>query len=275
MFPWKKIGMTAAAAAILVGGGLNHDSLAATKKRSAGASTKKMPPTEGHISSDPGSATIKEAALLKWGAVDPPSKGKHDQFFFRGAFLEATPVEGQKNVYSLKFLPIAILENEERSITIDNYTNGVSVEREVADQKWLKSFKKGNIAEVRQYYEEAKEGGIGHAQMMVYTFHQDIVPYPVAAQSYVKTPGLEMEQYMNAMKSIELSDDKGGGDNLFKDALDSLASSAPSPEVKAKATELLASIFSAKPSGKPMMKGSPIGGMPESTPPPGTKTKKK
>ncbi len=263
MTVWKRGLVLAIAGTFLVGlTGLQQAE--AAKKRRAPA---KKAPTEGRISTDPGSATIKENALLKWGPVDPPNTGKNEEFFFRGAFLESTAMkdaEGKdiKGRFVLKFLPIEIVENEERSITFDKFANGVTVEREVLNKDFFKPLKRGNVVEVRQWYEVKDEGGQGHARMLAYIFHQDILPYPTSAQAYIKTPELQMEQYLNALKAVEMADDKGSGDNVFKDALDALASSAPDPQVKSKAAELLASIFNAQPSGKPMLKAAPPGAEP-------------
>jgi hypothetical protein len=250
---WKK-GLLLVITTILVGSLASSATWAARRKGGA-----KAPPAEGKISSDPGAATIKEAGLLKWGAVDPPSTGKNDEFFFRGVFLESvqqTDAEGKtiKNAYVLKFLPVEIVENEERSIGFDNFANGINVKREVLHKDFWKNLNKGNVVEVRQWYEVVEEGGQGHAKMMGFIYHQDILPYPTAPLAYIKQPGLYMEQYLNALKGVEISSDKGSGDQIFKDALDALASSAPDPQVKEKATALLAQIFSAQPSGKPMLK---------------------
>lgn len=219
---------------------------------------KTVAPAEGKISSDPGAATIRENALLKWQAVDPPSTGKNDEYFFRGVFVESIPqkdADGKdiKNNFVLKFLPIEIVENEERAIGFDNFANGVDVKREVLHKDFWKNMEKGNVVEVRQWYEIVDQGGQGHAKMMGFIYHQDILPYPTSSVAYVKTPGLQMEQYLNALKGVEMSG-KGGGDNEFKDALDALASSAPNPQVKEKAAQLLSSMFGAQPSGKPLPK---------------------
>ena len=256
MKPGKK-GLWVIVFALAVGLLAQAPAWAAKARRKAKPAAK--PPAEGKISSDPGAATVREAALLKWGAVDPPSTGKNDEFFFRGVFLESVPqkdAEGKdiKNFYVLKFLPIEIVENEERSIGFDHFTNGIEVTREILHKDFWKNLEKGNVVEVRQWYEIVDEGGQGHAKMMGYIFHQDILPYPTPPLAYIKQPGLEMEQYLNALKGVEISGDKGSGDQEFKDALDALASSAPNPQVKEKASQLLAQIFNAQPSGKPLLK---------------------
>lgn len=249
MKPWRKIFVMGA---VLMLGAVSLSPAWAAKKKSSAAPGS----SEAHISSDPGSATVHENQLLKWTEVDPPNIGKNDQFFFRGVFLEvesAKDAQGNdiRGTYDLKVLPISILENSERGLTFEKFANGVDLIRTIPDSKWLKNFKKGNVVEVKQWYETVDQGGTGHAKMVGYIFHQDIVPYPIGAEAFVKTPGLQMEQYLNALKGLELSGEKGG-DNVLKDALDALASSAPNAEVKAKATQLLSQMFGAQPTGKPL-----------------------
>src|SRR5262245_48666537 len=102
------------------------------------------------ISSDPGAPTVKENRLLKWVEVDPPNVGKNDQFFVRGVLLDIADAKdpqgnGIKDTYIMKVLPIAILENNERSIDLNEFMSGVDIVRTIPDKKWLKNFKKGNV----------------------------------------------------------------------------------------------------------------------------------
>lgn len=223
---------------------------AATKKRRSAA---KKPAAGGKISSDPNAATLKEASLLKWGAVKPPKRGKNFEFFARGVFMEATPVEGEKDNYTIKILPIEVLQNEQRYITMDAFTNGFTINREL-DKKELKDYQVGKVIEVKQYYTTLEEGGQGHAKLVAYAFNQDVMPYPVGPAAYIKKAGLEPEQYLNALRGLEMSGEKSTDDTELKTGVDALASSAPDANVKTKAKELLAQIFSAQPSGQPMLK---------------------
>lgn len=244
----------AAGAALLLALSLIPQAQAAKKKGSSASA----PGTgdNAKISSDPGAATVKENRLLKWTEVDPPNVGKNDQFFFRGIFVDSATYRGAdnkeiKDTFTLTILPVSILENSERGITFEKFANGVEVVKLIPDKKWLGKFKKGNVVEVKQWYETVDQGGTGHAKMVGYIFHQDIVPYPVGPQAFLKTPGLDMEQYLNALKGLEMTSDKNP-DNVLKDSLDALASSATNPEVKSKAKDLLAQIFNAQPTGMPL-----------------------
>jgi len=253
MKPWRKIfilGTTLMLAASLI------SPAQAAKKRSSKAAAAPGTGDNAKISSDPGAPTVKENKLLKWVEVDPPNIGKNDQFFFRGVVLDVVPLkdaEGKdvKDAYTIKVLPISILENNERSIDLQEFLNGVDIVRSIPDKKWMKDIKKGNVIEIKQWYETVDQGGQGHAKMVGYIFHQDIVPYPVGSQAFIKTPGLQMEQYLNALKGLEMAEDKNT-DDLLKDSLDALASSATNPEVKSKAAALLSQLFNAQPTGKPL-----------------------
>jgi hypothetical protein len=229
--------------ALLMGMGSLHHADAATKKGRAAA---KKPSSAGKISSDPDSATVKEAALLKWGPVKVPQTGKEYDFFMRGVVLDISPIKDQKEFFTIKILPIEILENKERFITMDNYKSGVDITHRLAKQE-MKDLKKGNIIEMKSWYETIDQGGTGHAKMVAYVYHADMLPYPKSAAPYVKLTDIEPEEQLNALTALELYSGNPKEDGL-KDALDALSSS-PNPDVKAKAAQLLSSLYSAQPSG--------------------------
>lgn len=258
---WKKSLTFFAAAALLAGSVAGTPAMAASKKKAAGAS---VPATgdNAKISSDPDAPTVKENRLLKWGPVDPPDRGKNPEFFFRGVFVDMTPTEGgAKDMYRVTFLPVEIVENEYRNVTHDNFVNGITIPVFMPAQL-KKQVKKGGIVEVHEYYTTTEEQAIGHAHMIGFTYHQDILPYPAGPAAYVKQGGLDQEQYLNALKGMELYGDNPKDGDLKK-GLDALASSAPDPQVKEKATALLSSLFGAQPSGQAMLPaatGEPVKG---------------
>ncbi len=238
---------------------------AATTKKKKGAAKK--PTATDRISSDPDAATYKEAALLKWGPVNPPRRGKNAEFFVRGAYVSAVPIEGEKDGYTLTIFPIEVVNNEYRYINLDSFTTGLQLPTRLPKQL-IKKFESGGVVEVNQYYETVDEGGIGHAKMVGFIFHQDIQPYPAGPEAYIKKGGLEQEQYLNALKGVEMYSKKPS-DEEFKIGLDALASSSPNPEVKTKATQMLSQMFNAQPSGRALLAAVP------ETPPPATEKEKK
>jgi len=253
---WKKSLTFFAAAALLAGSVAGTPAMAVTKKKAAAKASAPGTGDNAKISSDPDAPTVKENRLLKWGPVDPPDRGKKPEFFFRGVFVDMTPTEGgAKDMYQVTFLPVEIVENEYRNVTADNFINGMILPVYMPAQL-KKQMKKGGIVEVHEYYTTAEEQAIGHAHMIGFTYHQDLLPYPVGPAAYVKKGGLDQEQYLNALKGMELFGDNPK-DGELKTGLDALASSSPNPEVKAKATALLSSLFGAQPSGQALLPATP------------------
>ncbi|MCC7344665.1 MAG: hypothetical protein IT573_06970 [Deltaproteobacteria bacterium] len=250
---WKKSLTFLAVGALLAGSASFHDALAAKKK--AGA-VKAAPATgdNAKISSDPDAPTVKENRLLKWGAVDPPDRGKNPEFFFRGVYvnMEDMSKEGKgKDFWRLNILPIEVVENEYRNITMEHFMNGIKLPMYLP-KKLKDQFKPGSVVEVHLFYTTKEEQAVGHAKMIAFTYNEQIIPYPAGPASYVKTGGLDPEQYLNALKGMELfgSNPK---DSEVKVGLDALASSSPSGEVKTRAGALLSSMFGAQPSGQALL----------------------
>lgn len=259
---WKKSLTLATALSLVAGGAAFSDALAA-KKKSSGAKKPAATGDNALISSDPGAATVKEHRLLKWGAVDPPDRGKSPEFFVRGVFMEFLPSIGadgkeRKDFYNISLLPVEVVENEYRVITFDSFANGMKIP--VFMPKDLKKqFKPGAMVEVHLYYTTKEEQAVGHAKMIAFSYHEDIIPYPAGAAAYVKKGGLDQEQYLNALKGMEIFGDNPKDEQL-KVGLDALASSSPNTEVKNKATALLSSLFAAAPSGQPLLPPEPAPG---------------
>jgi len=238
------------AAVTLLFGAISPSHAATTKKaRSSATSTTSSDSRDVQkISADPGSATVHESTLLKWGPVNPPWRGKRPEYFVRGALLDAVEVKGSPGTYNIKILPIEVVENQYRYITFDNFKNGFDIEVFLnKDQKKL--LKKGNIIEYKQWYEVKEAGGQGYAKLMDYILHQDFLPYPVTAVAYLKQPNLEWEQYVNAIKAVELANEKPN-DAEVKDILDAIASSVKDQDAKTLATKDLAEWCNAQPTGK-------------------------
>ncbi len=250
---WKQGLVVLVAVTFILGIGLPQASHAAAKKASSSPSASSAGKDSRDIqkiSTDPDSATIHENALLKWGPVNPPYRGKRAEYFVRGAFLEAQEVEGSPGTFKIKILPVEVVENEYRFITFDSFKNGVEFELFLgkAQQKLLK---KGNMIEFKQWYETQDAGGQGYARLINFLLHQDFVPYPATAAAYLKKPGLEWEQYANAIKAVQLANQKPSEQEV-KDMLDALASSGSNPEIKTIAATALSDWFSAQPTGKPL-----------------------
>ena len=257
---WKK-SLTLVTAISLVAGAAALNEVQAAKKRSSGAAKAKTVGTGDNalISSDPGAPTVRENRLLKWGPVDPPDRGKSPEYFVRGAFVEFLPLpedDKRKDFYYMHILPVEVVENEYRVITFDSFTNGMKIP--VFMPKDLKKqFKPGGIVEARLFYTTKEEQAIGHAKMIAFSYNENIIPYPAGPAAYVKKGGLDPEEYLNALKGMELYGDNPKDDQL-KIGLDALASSSPNPEVKAKATALLSSMFGASPSGQALLPREPV-----------------
>lgn len=255
---WKKSLMAATALSLVVGAAGFNDAHAAKKKSSGAAKAKAVGTGDNAlISSDPGAATVREARLLKWGAVDPPDRGKSPEYFVRGVVMNLEPIEGEnrKDFYNINFLPIEVVENEYRVITFDNFTNGMKIPS-FLPKDMKKQFKDGAVVEVHNYYTTKEEQAIGHAKMIAFSYHQDIIPYPAGPAAYIKKGGLDQEQYLNALKGMEIYGDNNK-DSQLKTGLDALASSSPNVEVKNKATALLSSLFGAAPSGQALLPAEP------------------
>lgn len=255
---WNKATIASLAILAIAIGSVHPAAAATRRKKSASPAAAPATGDNAKISSDPGSATVKENKVLKWTHVDPPSTGDISEYEFRGVLVDIQPekdADGKeiKNQYVLKFDVLEVVENEERDITFDIFSGGVTIKRRVVNKDFWKEVKKGKLLDVRQWYEVVDQGAIGHAKMVGYIFHQDITPQPGGPAIYIKKPGLYMEEYRNALNAMAVADDKGSGDPELKDALDALASSASDPAVKAKAGELLSSMYGAQPSGKPML----------------------
>ena len=249
---WKKSLTFLAVGALIAGSSPFHEAHAA-KKKSAG--TKASSPATGDnakISSDPDAPTVKENRLLKWGPVDPPDRGKSKEFFVRGVFVDLTPSkDGIKDFYQMSLLPVEVVENEYRNITLDNFINGMTVSA-FLPRDLKKNFKKGAVVEVHNYYILKEAQAIGHAKMIDFEWHSEIQPYPTGPSAYIKTGGLDPEQYLNALKGMEMFGDNPKSEEL-KIGLDALASSSPNAEVKTKATEMLSRLFGAQPSGQALL----------------------
>ncbi len=265
---WKK-SLTLVTALSLVAGAAALNDAQAAKRKSAGAAKK--PAATGDnalISSDPGAPTVREHRLLKWGPVDPPDRGKSPEYFVRGAFMDLEPIEGEnrKDFYNIVMLPIEVVENEYRVITFENFVTGMKIPA-FLPKDLKKQFKSGAMIEVHNYYTTKEEQAIGHAKMIAFAYHQDIIPYPAGPASYIKKGGLDPEQYLNALKGMEIYSGNPKDEQL-KVGLDALASSSSNLEVKNKATALLSSLFGAAPSGQAMLPPEPApGAAPEAKPP--------
>ncbi|MFO1462764.1 MAG: hypothetical protein U1F66_03235 [bacterium] len=250
---WKKSLTFLAVGALLAGSAVSHEAQAAKKK--AGGAAKSAAPATGDnakISSDPDAPTVKENRLLKWGPVDPPDRGKSKEFFVRGIFVNMEPSkDGIKDTYELTLLPVEIVENEYRNITADHFASGMTVHA-FLPKDLKKQFKQGAMVEVHNYYLLKEAQAIGHAKMIDFEFHSEIVPYPAGPAAYVKKGGLDPEQYLNALKGMEMFGNNPKDDEL-KTGLDALASSSPNAEVKAKAAAMLSSLFGAQPSGRALL----------------------
>jgi hypothetical protein len=259
---WKKSLTLVTALSLIAGAAAFNEAHAAKKRKSSGAAKAKTVGTGDNalISSDPGAATVKEHRLLKWGAVDPPDRGKSPEFFVRGTFVEFLPFldaenKERKDFYNMHILPVEVVENEYRSITFDSFATGMKIP--VFMPKDLKKqFKPGGVVEVHLFYTTKEEQAIGHAKMIAFTYNEQIVPYPAGPAAFIKKGGLDQEQYLNALKGMEIYGDNPK-DNELKVGLDALASSSPNPEVKSKATALLSSLFGAAPSGQALLPATP------------------
>lgn len=263
---WKK-SLTLVTALSLFAGAAAFNEAHAAKKKSAGAAKPKAAGTGDNalISQDPGAATVKENRLLKWGPVDPPDRGKSPEYFVRGVFMDIQPMEGdnRKDFYTLILLPVEVVENEYRVITFDNFANGMRIPA-FLPKDLKKQFKPGGVVEVHNFYTTKEEQAVGHAKMIAFSYNQQLVPYPAGPAAYIKKGGLDQEQYLNALKGMEIYGDNPK-DSELKLGLDALASSSPNTEVKNKATALLSSLFGAAPSGQallPATPDSPDGGKP-------------
>lgn len=253
---WKRSLTFLAVGGLLAGSVSLHDVQAATRKKSSsGGAAKSSAPATGDnakISSDPDAPTVKEARLLKWGPVDPPDRGKKQEFFIRAVFVDLQ--EGKnvdKSTYDMTVLPVEVVQNEYRNVTLDHFNNGLTFTAFVPDAL-KKQLKKGQVVEINEYYSTKEEAAIGHAHMIDYTYHQDILPYPAGPAAYIKLGGLDQEQYLNALKGMEMFGTNPKSDEL-KTGLDALASSSPNSEVKSKATAMLSSMFGAQPSGRALL----------------------
>jgi len=250
---WKKSLTFLAVGALLAGSASFHDALAAKKKSGA---AKAAPATgdNAKISSDPDAPTVKEARLLKWEAVDPPDRGKSPEFFIRGVYVAMESMENEgksKDFYRLTILPVEVVENPYRNVVYDHFVNGLKLPV-FLPKDLKKQFKKGGVVEVKLFYTTKEEQAIGHAKMIAFTYNEQIIPYPAGPASYVKIGGLDPEQYLNALKGMELFGDNPK-DNELKVGLDALASSSPNAEVKSKATAMLGTMFGAQPSGQALL----------------------
>jgi len=199
---------------------------------------------------DPDAPTNREAKVLGWGPVKTPNRGKNPEFMVRGVILEVNKTQDKKGDYfDVKILPIEILNNHQRVLTFDNFTNGVDITLFLPDSK-KKELKKGRLVEFNQYYTEEVEQSIGGAKMVAMTLHKDIQGYAAGPGAYLRKPGFYPVQYKNALKGIKLYQSGIRSDKDAKAGLDYLATKHTDPELKTIAKGTYVEIYEQDPSGK-------------------------
>jgi len=201
------------------------------------------------VAKDPDAPTNREAKVLGWGPVKTPNRGKNPEFMIRGVVLDIEKVKDRQNYYTLKILPIEILNNHQRVIGFDHFLTGVDIVLFLPKSK-VSELKEGRMVEYNQYYTEEVEQAIGGAKMVAMTLHKDIQGYPAGAGAYLKLQGFYPIQYKNALKGAKLHKSGISGDQAIKANLDILATSSEDPELKTSARASYVEFFKSEPTGK-------------------------
>ena len=156
--------------------------------------------------------------LLATQALSEPLRGKNPEFFIRGVITNYQ--ELGKSQYKVTFLPIEVLSNRQHYVTFDRFQNGLDTTLTLTS-KSIRHLKKGNVAELNQYYIVHEEGK-GNAKLIALEFRQDFQAYPASAAPYLNKPDLLEPQLTNALKGLLLFEGSLTDNTKLKDDLDRL-----------------------------------------------------
>lgn len=200
------------------------------------------------VARDPDAPTNEQSKVLGWGPVKTPNRGKNPEFMIRGTLVSLEPVKDAPLTYTVNILPVEIINNHQRFLTMAEFRNGVTLTIKIPKVR-AKELKKGRAVEFNQYYTEEVEQVIGGAKMVAMTLHQDIQGYPAGVGSYLAKPGFYPVQYLNALKGLKLYSGNIQNKDGVKAHLDILASKAKDPELKTQSQTSLIELFKAQPTG--------------------------
>ncbi len=203
---------------------------------------------------DPDAPSNEQAKVLGWGPVQAPNRAKNPEYLVRGVLLDIQDAKdangkAKKGWYTLKILPIEVLENYQRAITEIHMQSGLDVTLKIPADR-LKELKQGRLLEYHQYYTEKVEETVGGARMVAMTYNQDIQGYPAGPGAYLKKPGFYPIQYKNALKGVKLYLDNIKTDKDVQAHLDYLATKSKDPELQSIAKNTYVEIYQGEPSGK-------------------------
>jgi hypothetical protein len=207
---------------------------------------------DNRVKSDPDAPTAEQAKALGWGPVKTPNRGKSPEFMVRGILLDLTKAKEGKDTYTVKILPIEILNNHQRVLDAGNFVSGVEITLQIGKER-LSGLQKGRLVEYNQYYTEEVAQTIGGAKMVNMTMHREIQGYPKGPEPYLANGGFYPIQYKNALKAIEGSEGSLKDNPEVKANLDYLASKSTDPELKTLAKDTYVKLYQSEPSGKCMM----------------------
>jgi hypothetical protein len=201
------------------------------------------------VKADPDAPTDEQAKALGWGPVKTPNRGKSPEFMVRGILLELIKLKEPKDTYTVKILPIEILNNNQRVLTADNFVTGVEVNLQIGKEQ-LGDLKTGHLVEYNQYYTEAVEQSVGGAKMVAMTMHREIQGYPRGPEPYLAAAGFFPIQYKNALKAMDGNEDALRASPAVKANLDYLSSKSTDPELQTAAKDAYVKLYSSEPTGK-------------------------
>lgn len=201
------------------------------------------------VKSDPDAPTAEQAKVLGWGPVKTPNRGKSPEFLVRGILLDITKEKEPKDTYTVKILPIEIVNNHQRVVTADNMVTGVDITLAIGKER-LGDLQKGRLVEYNQYYTEEVEQTVGGAKMVAMTMHKEIQGYPKGPEPFLASGGFYPAQYKNALKAIEGNEDALKANPGVQSNLDYLATKSTDPELKTLANDAYVKLYGTSPTGK-------------------------
>lgn len=216
-------------------------------------------PSEARRVKDRDKATPLEKKLLGWHDVKIPRRSRLDEIKLRGSLLSlekadkdsvqqyeelffgTNPQKAKKrknhyfgrrkpNYYKVSILPIEVLDNPQRILTMDHMEKGFSFVVDLPKNK-LKDLQVGHAVEFNQYYTKKELQSIGAAKMIAWVLTQDVQGYPAGLGAYLKK-GFHTLQYKNTLKSLQLFSGKFKNPQEAKQVLTQLAKSSKDQELK-------------------------------------------